>query len=165
MSATALPACEGNGQYVTLGLDGDVFAVDVRSVSEILDLRPAVHVPDAPPFLYGLIDVRGRAVPVVNLRTKVGLPTVPPTEQTRILVLEAMIGDSRRMIGLLVDRVFEVTELDEHRAEAPPDLGRVWRSGHVAGIGRRNGSFVLVFSLDTLLSGCDAATFAADAAQ
>jgi purine-binding chemotaxis protein CheW len=84
--------------FVILGLDREVFAVPVETVVEILDMRPMFRVPDAPAHLAGLIDVRGRGVPVVDLRVKLGLPAVPPTETTRIIVLDVHV-DGRRLIG------------------------------------------------------------------
>lgn len=152
MTATALQAAGGGNQYVTLGLGAEMFAIRIQSVSEILDMRPVAHVPGAPAFMVGLIDVRGRGVPVVDLRQKLGMPAVPPTEQTRILVLEAALGGKVEVIGLLVDRVFEVTELDEARDAEMPDIGRRWLSDYIVGIGRRNGTFVIVFAMDRLLS-------------
>lgn len=153
MSATTLQAEDTGRQYVTLGIGSETFAVEVQSVSEILDMRPIAHMPNAPAFLLGLIDVRGRGVPVIDLRVKLGLPPTPPTEQTRILVLDAELAGKSEVVGLLVDRVFEVTELDEHRLEAPPEIGSRWRSDYITGIGRRNGAFVIIFGLDALLSG------------
>lgn len=152
MTATALQAASSGNQYVTLGLGAEVFAIQIQSVSEILDMRPVAHVPGAPAFMVGLIDVRGRGVPVIDLRQKLGMPAVPPTEQTRILVLEATLGGKAEVIGLLVDRVFEVTELDDAHEAQMPDVGRRWLSDYIVGIGRRNGAFVIVFAMDRLLS-------------
>jgi purine-binding chemotaxis protein CheW len=73
---------------VTLGIEREVFGVPVDSVLEILDMQPVFRVPEAPAYMLGLIDLRGRSVPVLDLRTKLGLPSVAPTETTRILVLE-----------------------------------------------------------------------------
>jgi len=156
MTGNAFQA-DGGNQYVTLGLGGEVFAVEVRAVSEILDLRPVAHMPNGPPFLMGLIDVRGRGVPVIDLRVKLGLPPAPPTEQTRILVIDAEIAGKPEVIGLLVERVFEVTELDNRRLEPPPEIGIRWRSDYIAGIGRRHGAFVIILGMSALLSGEEAA--------
>ncbi len=153
MTATTLQAEDTGRQYVTLGISDETFAVEVQSVSEILDMRPIAHLPNAPAFLLGLIDVRGRGVPVIDLRVKLGLPPTPPTEQTRILVLDTKLAGRSGVVGLLVDRVFEVTELDERQLEAPPEIGGRWRSDYIIGIGRRNGAFVIIFGLDALLTG------------
>jgi purine-binding chemotaxis protein CheW len=95
-------------QFVTLGIDQEVFAVPVDTVVEILDMRPMFRLPEAPPYLAGLIDVRGRSVPVIDLRVKLGLPATATTETTRILVLEITIEGRPLALGLIADRVFEV---------------------------------------------------------
>lgn len=143
-------------QFVTLGIDQEVFAVPVDKVVEILDMRPMFRLPDAPPYLAGLIDVRGRSVPVIDLRVKLGLPATTTTETTRILVLEIVIDGRSLALGLIADRVFEVMALDVRQVEAPPDIGVKWRSDYISGIGRRAGGFVIIFDLPRLFSTADA---------
>ena len=139
-----------DAQFVTLGIDREVFAVPVETVVEILDMREMFRVPDAPAHLAGLIDVRGRSVPVIDLRLKLGLPAVAVTETTRIMVLEVPVAGRKLVLGLIADRVFEVAPLDEGRIEPPPDIGTRWRSDYIRGVGRRGDSFVVVFDLSRL---------------
>jgi purine-binding chemotaxis protein CheW len=140
-------------QFVTLGLDREVFAVPVETVVEILDMRTMFRIPEAPPYLAGLIDVRGRGVPVIDLRIKLGLPATIPTEHTRILVLEIPVAGRQLALGLIADRVFEVTALDLAQVEPPPDIGVAWRADYIRGIGRRGSGFVVIFDLERLFSG------------
>jgi purine-binding chemotaxis protein CheW len=141
-----------DAQYVTLGIDRELFAIPVEMVLEILDMREVFRVPDAPRHLAGLIDVRGRGVPVIDLRVKLGLTAVPVTHGTRIMVLEIPIGDRQLVVGLIADRVYEVAPLDGGRLEAPPDIGTRWRSDYIRGVGRRGDSFVVVFDLGRLFA-------------
>src|ERR1700684_4141723 len=104
-------------QFVTLGIEREVFAVPVEAVVEILDMRPMFRLPDAPSYLAGLIDVRGRSVPVIDLRVKLGLPPAEATETTRIMVLEVPVAGKSLVLGLVADRVFEVAPLDDGRIE------------------------------------------------
>lgn len=150
MKADAQPGREQ--QFVTLGIDREVFGVPVSSVLEILDMRPMFRLPEAPPYLAGLIDVRGRGVPAIDLRVKLGLPPVPATENTRILVLEVMVGARPVTLGLIADRVIEVISLVLDDIEPTPEIGLRWRSDYIHGIGRRNDSFVIIFSLPNLFS-------------
>jgi purine-binding chemotaxis protein CheW len=143
-------------QFVTLGIDQEIFAVPVDTVVEILDMRPMFRLPEAPPYLAGLIDVRGRSVPVIDLRVKLGLPATATTETTRILVLEITIEGRPLALGLIADRVFEVMALDVRQVEAPPDIGVKWRSDYISGVGRRAGGFVIIFDLPRLFSSTDA---------
>lgn len=150
-------ALRENAQYVTIGIDREIFAVDVEQVREILDLCTIAKVPNAPNFLLGMIDVRGQGVPVVDLRLKLGLPQVPPSEHTRILVLEILLGGRMLTMGMVADRVIEVTSLGEHALEAPPEVGVRWRSDYIRAIGRSGGAFVIIFDLSCLFAAESAA--------
>lgn len=141
-----------DGQYVTLGIDREVFAVEVGRVREILDLPPIAKLPNAPAYLLGMIDVRGECVPVIDLRIKLGFPPAAHTAHTRILVLEVEVDARRLVLGLLADQVFEVTPLDGGGVEPPPDIGIRWRSEYIQGVGRRGDLFVVVFDLTRLFS-------------
>lgn len=156
---------DDDSQFVTLGIDREVFAVPVETVVEVLDARPIFRVPEAPAHMIGLIDVRGRGVPVVDLRVKLGLPSTAATENTRILVLEVPVDGRRLVLGLLVDRVFEVTALGGDGIAPPPDIGTAWRSDYIRGVGRRNGGFVVIFDLARLFSTAEVALLGANGPQ
>lgn len=143
---------KADAQFVTLGIDREVFAVPVETVLEILDMRPMFRVPDAPAYLAGLIDVRGRSVPVIDLRVKLGLPAVAVTDFTRIMVLDVTVEGRQLVLGLMTDRVFEVAPLDDGKIDPPPDIGTRWRSDYIRGVGRRGDGFVVVFDVDRLFS-------------
>jgi purine-binding chemotaxis protein CheW len=139
-------------QYLTLGLDNEVFGIDIQHVHEILDMRPISALPQAPDFLLGMIDVRGSGFPVVDLRMKLGLPRVAPTPATRIIILNVPVNGSARGVGFVADRVFEVTGIDADRLEPAPEVGGRWRSHYIAGIGRKGASFVVVLDLARLMA-------------
>lgn len=151
-------------KFVTLGVEREIFAVGVEAVREILDPRPMAALPHAPAFLSGIIDVRGDAVPVLDLRRKLGLAPAPLTEHTRIVVIEVPMPERELVLGLLTDRVFEVTELDDDSAGEAPDIGVRWRSDYIRAIGRRQGRFVIVFDLARLF-GSDEAALLAEVAE
>jgi purine-binding chemotaxis protein CheW len=147
--------------YVTLGVGDEIFAVDVAIVREILAYRTVAHLPNAPPFLVGVIDVRGCTVPVIALRLKLGLPAVSITDDTRILVLEIDVEGRQLVVGLLADQVFEVAEFEIDGLEAAPDVGVRWKSEYIRGIGRLRGEFVIIFDMEHLLSSEDVASLQA----
>jgi purine-binding chemotaxis protein CheW len=142
-------------QYLTLGLDNELFGIDIRQVREILDMRPIAKLPHAPDFLLGMIDVRGTGYPVVDLRTKLGLPRAEPTEATRIIILDVPVNGRDQGVGFVADRVFEVASLDEGELAPPPDVGGRWRSSYIAAIGRRADAFVVIFDLKRLMAGSE----------
>ncbi len=152
-----------DGFYVTLGIDREVFAVPVSTVLEILAMRQVFRIPEAPAHLSGIIDVRGRAVPVIDLRTKLGLPAITATEMTRILVLEVPLGERRLVLGLVADRVFEVASLGSGQIEPPPDIGIKWRSDYIGGVGRNGDNFVIILNLAQLFAKDEIALLSANA--
>lgn len=147
-------------QYVTLGIDKEVFAVEVERVHEILDLCPISRIPNAPPYLMGMIDVRHRTVPVVDLRVKLGLAAAPPTPSTRIIVLDVATGGGSVVMGLVADRVYEVTGLADQPMEEAPNIGIRWNSRFIKGVGRRGDAFVIVLDIGYLFSGDETALIA-----
>ena len=107
-------------QYVTLGVNGELFAAPVDKVQEILEMRPVSRRPQAPANLLGMTDVRGQGIPVLDLRLTLGLPQADDTENTRIVVLNVMAGDGAMTVGLRTDRVFEAvsyTHLDVYKRQ------------------------------------------------
>ena len=142
----------GTTQFVTLGAGNEVYAAPVEKVQEILEMRPIARLPRTPPGLLGMIDVRSESVPVVDLCATLGMAPVENDENTRIVVLRLSLEGKETVLGLRTDRVFEVTVLDSDRLDPPPATGRRWDCEIVAGIGRRNGSFVTVLDLERLLA-------------
>jgi purine-binding chemotaxis protein CheW len=130
--------------YVTLALGDEVLAVEVGIVREILDSIPITRLPIAPPFLSGVIDVRGATVPVIDLRVKLGLPPAPATQDTRILIVNLTRQGRDLLIGLHVERVFEVAEFETKTLQTVPDIGERWESEYIKAIGRLREQFVII---------------------
>ncbi|GAA0580240.1 chemotaxis protein CheW [Rhizomicrobium electricum] len=139
-------------QFVTLCLGAEVFAVPVSMVREILDYRDSFRIPEGPDYLLGLIDVRGRGTPVIDLRSKLGMAKVPPDSATRIMVLDVPLADRTLALGLVADRVLEVATFADDQIEGAPDVGVAWRSDYIAGVVRRESGFVVLFNLSNLLT-------------
>jgi purine-binding chemotaxis protein CheW len=142
-------------QYLTLGIDRELFGIDIRHVREILDMRPVSKLPHAPDFMLGMIDVRGAGYPVIDLRTKLGLPRAEATDATRIIILDVPVKGRTLGVGFVADRVFEVTGLDQDKTEDAPDVGGRWQSRYIAGIGRKGEAFIVVFDLERLMESDD----------
>lgn len=152
-------------QFVTLCLGAEVFAVPVAMVREILDYRDAFRIPEGPDYLIGLIDVRGRGVPVIDLRKKLGLKPVEPGLTTRIMVIDVTLEDRVLSLGLVADKVLEVASFSAAELDSAPDVGVPWRSDYIAGVVRRNGSFVVIFNLPKLLTASEAALLSSTVAH
>ena len=130
--------------YVTLALGEEVLAIEVGIVREILDSIPITRLPIAPPFLSGVIDVRGATVPVIDLRVKLGLPPAPATQDTRILIVNLTCEGRDLLIGLHVERVFGVAEFETEALQTVPDIGERWESEYIKAIGRLREQFVII---------------------
>lgn len=139
-------------QFVTFSLGEEVFAVPVEVVREILDHEEAFKIPNGPDYLLGLRDVRGNGVPVIDLRLRLGLSKTVPTPHTRVLVLDIPMPDRMLSLGLVADRVYEVTPFRHDQIEQAPDIGIRWRSDYIAGVVRREKGFVVIIDLARLLS-------------
>ena len=144
-------------QFVTLALGQEIFAAPVDYVAAILDYAPPFAIPEAPAYVLGLTDVRGRATPTLDLRRKLGMAPIEPTLQTRILVLDVPVDGRTLSIGLAADRVIEVARFADEEIEPAPDIGIRWRSEYMRGVVRRDGGFVVLFDLSRLLTSDEAA--------
>ena len=143
-----------DGTFVTFGIGHALFALPVAPVVAILEMRDTAPLPRSPAFLLGLIDRRGASVPIVDFRRLLGQPDQEDTLDTRLIVLSFEGTEAVSTVGLRVDRVTEVTELD-HADKAPlreADLVK-WNERMVAGIGRRHGRFVTVIDVEGLFAG------------
>lgn len=144
-------------QYVTFGLGDETFAAPVGLVREILVYQTPSRIPNGPAYLLGLTDVRGRGVPTADLRIRLGMTPTEPTLNTRILVLDVPFDDRTLSLGLVADRVHEVTGFSPGEIEPSPDIGVKWRSDYISGVVRRAEGFIVLIDLARLLSTTDAA--------
>ncbi|KAA0594826.1 purine-binding chemotaxis protein CheW [Azospirillum lipoferum] len=131
-------------EALTLGLGGEIFAIDANSVHEILDIVPQTEVPGAPPLVSHLINVRGKVVPLADLRIRFGMECTPPTIDTRIVVVEIELDEEPTVVGLLADKVHEVTSISGASIEGTPDIGMRWNPELIKGIGKRGDDFIVI---------------------
>lgn len=139
-------------EVVTLNLEGEIFAVEASYVREILDLVSVTEVPGSNPFVGGLINVRGKVVPLADPRLKFGMDQRPPTIDTRIVVLEIDIDGDATAIGIRADKVHEVTEVAAASLEETPRIGMKWRPEFIRCVGKRGTDFVAVLDIARLFA-------------
>lgn len=139
-------------EALTFGLHGEVFALDADCVREILDVIPVTEVPRARDFVPGLINVRGRVVPLADLRVKFGMPCTEAGEDTRIIVVEIDLDGEPTIVALLADKVYEVTEIAGTSIEPTPEIGVKWRPDYVRGIGKRGDQFIIIPNIERIIS-------------
>lgn len=137
---------------LTLRLQDELFAIEAESVREILDLVPITEVPGAPAFVGGLINVRGRVVPLADLRVMFDMDRPPPDQDTRIVVIETEVEGEPTIVGILADKVHDVTDIDAAAIQDAPRVGMRWRPEFVRGIGKRNGGFIVIPNLERIFA-------------
>lgn len=135
-----------------LELQGESFAVETNQVREILDPVPITAVPGADHAVDGLINVRGRVVPLADLRLLFSMRQQEAGRDARIVVIEVPIDGDPTTIGIRADKVNEVTELAAASLEATPRIGLRWDAEFIACIGKRNDAFVAVLDMGRIFS-------------
>jgi purine-binding chemotaxis protein CheW len=142
----------GSQRFLTLTLGNELFAIDIFSVREILDYTDITRIPQTPEYMRGVVNVRGSAVPVVDLRMKFGLGQVERSLNTRIVIVEIKKDDTLSVMGALADSVKEVLELETDRIDPPPRMGAAVRADFIRGIGKHGDRFLLVLDVEKVFS-------------
>ena len=148
----SVPGISQASYYITFKLGGELFAVDVAKVREVLDLTPITRVPTAPSYMRGVVNVRGSAIPVVDLRRKFGLEPQTDTVHTRILVLELAVDGEATVVGGLADSVHEVLEIEPRDVGEAPRIAMRWRSDLIVGLAKKGDEFVIILDIDRVFA-------------
>lgn len=140
--------------FVTFDLAGQTLGADVHFVREILDRTRITQLPNASHDVEGIIDIRGESIPIINMGAQLGMPRYEDGEETRIIVFEVDCDGVSRPVGVLADRVRDVTQIDPADIAPPPTVvGAHWRGEMLFGLARRDGVLILLLDLDTILVG------------
>lgn len=151
-AAGAAAAGSEDGQYLTFLLGGEMYAIGILNIKEIIEYGQVTEVPMMPAFIRGVINLRGRVVPVVNLLARFGKPSNEITKRSCIVIIEAGSADERQDIGVVVDSVSEVLEIPASEIEPAPSFGAKIRSDFISGMGKVNGKFVVMLCVNKVLS-------------
>ena len=135
-------------QLVTFQLGGDYFAADIYSVERVLRYQPPTPIPNVPAWVEGVIEYRGRIIPVIDLHLRFGLEAVPPRPESRILVFSV----GTEWIGAIVDSVLEVTSPTAEQLSPPPPLFRGLSAEFLRGIVKRNDRLIVFLEVTRLLT-------------
>lgn len=135
-------------QLVSFVIDNEEFGVDVLKVQEINRVLELTRVPNCPDFVEGIINLRGRIVPVVDLRRRFNLPSIEKDNHTRIIVVEL----TDRTVGFLVDRVHEVIRIERAIIESPPDLVTNVQTRYITGVAKLDDRLLILLDLDSVLT-------------
>jgi purine-binding chemotaxis protein CheW len=138
-------------QYLTFTVAGEMFAVGIAAIKEIIEYRAPTDVPMMPSFMRGVINLRGRVVPVIDLSARFGRTAASVTRRSCIVILEIGQHGTQDDIGVLVDAVSAVVEIADGDIEPPPSFGARLRSDFISGMSKLAGKFVIVLEIGRVL--------------
>lgn len=147
MSAVLQPQGTRVFRWVTFQLADEIYGINVMQVQEVLRLTEIAPVPGAPPAVMGIINLRGNVVTVIDTRELFNLPANALTEQTRIMIVDC----NKVTVGLLVDSVAEVVNIDNSEIDAAPSVGSDDNSRYIQGVYNMNGEILILVDLDKLV--------------
>ncbi|MBL8485844.1 MAG: purine-binding chemotaxis protein CheW [Rhodocyclaceae bacterium] len=139
-------------QYLTFTLGGEMYAVGILNVKEIIEYGTLTEIPMMPTFIRGVINLRGAVVPVIDLSARFGGQPTEVGRRTCIVIIELADGESRHDMGIIVDAVSEVLEIPPAEIEPPPAFGARIRTDFIAGMGKVAGRFVVILEIRNVLS-------------
>lgn len=145
-------AAEERQQYLTFTLGNEMFAIGILFIREIIEYGQVTEVPMTPPFIRGVINLRGAVVPVVDLAVRFGRSSRDVSRRTCIVIVEVETPNGIQDMGVVVDAVSEVLEIPASEIEPPPEFGTRIRTDFIAGMGKVDGRFVVILDVCRVLS-------------
>lgn len=143
---------EKMNSYLSFKLGEEIFASDVSKVLNILEMVRITEVPQSPPYIKGVINLRGDVLPVVDTRIKFGLSAVEFTKHTCILVMDINLNGESLKIGALVDSVLEVMEISDSKLKPAPSIGDKYKTEFIAGMAEYKDQFIMILDVDKVFT-------------
>ena len=141
------------GKFLTFRLSTETYAVEVLKIKEIIRMQRVTPVPHLPAYMKGIINVRGKVIPVVDLRIKFGLDDAEATERTCVVVVQIRLAEDGRLapVGMIVDAVEEVMNISEDQIEENPDLGSTLENRFIDGLAKYEDIIITLLNIDRLI--------------
>jgi purine-binding chemotaxis protein CheW len=141
------------GKYLTFTLKDEGYGIDILKVKEIIGMIAVTTIPQTPSYVKGVINLRGKVIPVIDLRVKFGIEETSYTNHTSIIVVDMCGGNKRNtLIGIVVDAVSEVSSIRESEIESMPDFGTKINADYILGLAKTNNGVKILLHIDTVLS-------------
>jgi purine-binding chemotaxis protein CheW len=142
------------GQYLTFVLTGEIYALGILHIKEIIQYGDLTEVPMMPSFIRGVINLRGKVVPVVDMAARFNRGSTQIAKRTSIIIIEMEADEDgeTQSIGIMVDAVNEVIDISSDDIEPPPSFGARIRPDFISGMAKRDGKFIIVLNLSSVLS-------------
>jgi len=149
-SSAAVGAAKGT-QYLTCVCAGEEYGIEILRVQEIRGWDKVTRMPNAAPYVLGIMNLRGAVVPLIDLRLRFNLESSPYNASTVVIVVRVRSGGGERTAGIVADGVSEVYSIPSAGIVPPPDIGQVSNSVYVSGIATVEGKMILLLDVDSLL--------------
>ncbi len=146
------------GKYLTFKLAAEEYGLEILKVQEIIKMMEITQVPRTPAFVRGVINLRGKVIPVVELRLKFGMESVATTDKTCVIVVQVKRSASTVTMGIIVDEVSEVLDVLADQIEPPPEFGASVDTDFILGMGKVAKKVVMLLDVDKVLSSAEVAT-------
>ncbi|MCW7753590.1 chemotaxis protein CheW [Desulfobotulus sp. H1] len=140
------------GKYLTFSLGEEEYGIGILKVKEIIGMMPITSVPQTPSFVKGVINLRGKVIPVVDLRLKFAMPPAEYTERTCIIVVEITGSTGSLLMGCVVDSVSEVLNIKAEEIEASPTFGSRVHTEYILGMAKMDGRVKILLDIDRVLT-------------
>ncbi len=150
--AAATQALSREGKYLTFALAQEEYGLEILKVREIIGYIDVTAVPQTPPHVKGVINLRGQVIPVIDLRTKFGMETTDVTEETCIIVVEIALASRTFSTGIVVDHVQEVLDIPGSSIEDPPQFGATVNTDFILGMAKVDDSVKILLDINRVLS-------------
>ncbi len=152
MQESMTQKADRGGKYLTFTLAGEDYGIEILKVKEIIGMMPITTVPQTPDFVKGVINLRGKVIPVVELRRKFEMPEQDYTERTCIIVVEISGSVEATMMGIVVDSVSEVVQIKNEDVEETPRFGARLDMEYILGMAKLEGSVKILLDIDKVLT-------------
>jgi len=140
------------GKYLTFTLDEEEYGIGILKIKEIIGMMSITPVPQTPEHVKGVINLRGKVIPVVDLRLRFGMETIDYTERTCIIVVETSVQTGTVQIGIVVDSVSEVLNIKAEEIEETPTFGTKLNTDYILGMAKMEGAVKILLDIDKVLS-------------
>jgi purine-binding chemotaxis protein CheW len=153
------------GKYLTFKLAEEEYGLEILKVQEIIQMQAVTKVPRTPEYVRGVINLRGKVIPVVDLRSKFELASTKDTEKTCIIVVQIAQGDAKVTMGIIIDEVKEVLDIKAENIEQTPSFGSSVKTEFILGMGKIGASVKILLDIDKVMSIQEVATITATVQQ
>ncbi|MCF6249243.1 MAG: chemotaxis protein CheW [Desulfobacula sp.] len=140
------------GKYLTFILADEEYGIGILKVKEIIGMMPITSVPRTPDFVKGVINLRGKVIPVIDLRLKFTMASIPYSERTCIIVVEIELESETVLIGIVVDAVSEVLNIQQEEIEDSPSFGTSLDTNYILGMAKMEGGVKILLDIDKVMS-------------